>query len=218
MQPEKDGTAFIVFVRYPAPGKVKTRLAKALGEEKAAAFYRACAEKVFEECRIAGAETYIFYSDQRDAAAVKEWTGPGFLFATQRGVSLGERLENALGEVLEAGAKRALVMASDTPDLSAGLLRRAAEGLARYNIVIGPACDGGYYLLGMKKLHAGLFRGIAWSTGKVQEQTLAAAGRLGLTALVLPELRDIDTAEDLELWLKTARTANPAAEALRHKE
>jgi uncharacterized protein len=218
MQPDdlKDA-AIIIFARYPAPGKVKTRLADALGKEKAADFYRTCAKKTFDECRKAGGASYIYYSDGRDAAAIKKWVGPGFHFAPQIGQTLSERLTNSLEEVFRKGAKRVMVVASDTPDLSTEILRKAANGLAHYNVVIGPAYDGGYYLMAMKKVHAGLFEGITWSTGRVLEETLAAARRLGLTVLMLPWLRDIDTLQDVNTWLRTADPENPVTRTLYEK-
>jgi hypothetical protein len=109
-------------------------------------------------------------------------------------------------------------MASDVPDLSVKIINEAVNSLADYNIVIGPSLDGGYYLLGMKELHGELFRDISWSTGKVLKQTEDIAGRLGLTVKRLPALRDIDTGDDLESWVKAADAGNPVLEYLRGRE
>jgi rSAM/selenodomain-associated transferase 1 len=157
-----EGTALIVLVRFPSPGKVKSRLAESLGEKRAAAFYRRCAEKIFNECSMVGGgvKIYIFYSDSRDRAAVERWAGPGFNFSPQCGGCLGKRLEHALRQVLDSGAKQAVIMASDVPDLSAKIINDAVNSLADYNIVTGPSFDGGYYLLGMKSLHEELFKNI----------------------------------------------------------
>ena len=210
-------TALIVFVRLPVPGKVKSRLSESLGPRAAAAFYRECAEKLFRECALiaSGAQLFIFYCDRQDKAAVERWAGPGFRFSPQRGHGLGRRLENALGEVFGSGAARAVVMASDVPDLSAGLITDAINGLVDYNIVLGPSLDGGYYLLGMSKLHRELFRGISWSTDRVLSQTLDAAGRLGMSVKMMPQLRDIDTVKDLREWMETAASNNPVLQYLR---
>jgi hypothetical protein len=210
-------TALIIFVRLPVPGKVKSRLAESLGAQAAAALYRECAENLFRECSLiaSGLQVFIFYCDRQDKAAVERWAGQGFRFSPQRGRSLGRRLENALGEVFGSGAARAVVMASDVPDLSAGLINDAINSLDDYNIVVGSSCDGGYYLLGLRNLHRELFRGISWSTDRVLSQTLDAAGRLGMSVKMMPQLRDIDTVEDLREWMETAATDNPVLQYLR---
>ncbi len=216
MKAQEAKSALIVFVRFPAPGKVKSRLAEGLGEEQAASFYRACAEKTFRECeKVDGApEKYIFYSDAADEQAVREWVGPMFHFAYQKGENLGERLANALCTVFAAGVKKVVVMASDVPDLDAGILDEALKSLSTYNIVIGPASDVVYYLLGMKKMHEEMFKGIAWSTEEVLGQTLKAAGELGLRVKRLPILRDIDTDADLRAWLRTTGAGKPLLKSL----
>ena len=193
----------LIMVRYPVAGKAKTRLAADMGPEKAAEFYRICARQILSGAgrlpnKIA---KYIFFTDIGDRRNVEEWAGPGFNFKAQAGEDLGERLINAFGEVFSVAAGKAVIIASDVPDISADMINRAIEALDCNDIVLGPSHDGGYYLLGMNKPHEELFRGIPWSTPEVTERTLARAGEMGLTACLLPTLIDIDNFEDFKMWL-----------------
>ena len=199
-------TALVIFIRFPRPGKVKSRLALSLGAEKATNFYRLCAEYVFRESAKVSGEVrrYVFYSDRNDKDEIKQWAGPQFYFSPQAEGSLGIRIEHAFRYVFNEGAREAIILASDVPDISAEIINDAISALGYYDIVVGPAHDGGYYLLGMKRLHQELFRGISWSTEKVFKQTLSLTEKLGLTTYCLPSLRDIDTEADLREWMKTA--------------
>jgi hypothetical protein len=199
-------------VRYPVAGKAKTRLAAAMGPDKAAEFYRICARQILLE--IGGLPTqinkYIFFSDSEDRQDVEEWAGPGFIFKAQVGESLGERLVNAFREVFSEGAGKAVIIASDVPDISADIIDRAMESLDGCDIVLGPSHDGGYYLLGMSKPHKELFQGIPWSSPEVTEKTLARAGEMGLTTYLLPTLIDIDNFEDFKMWLSLCSVRDKA--------
>jgi rSAM/selenodomain-associated transferase 1 len=205
-------TALFVFLRFPYPGKVKTRLAQSLGEARAARFYRICADAILGEIsRLPeNVEKNIFCADKTDEPEVRRWAGPGFNFAVQKGESLGQRLQNAFSSVLGNGAQKAVAVASDVPDLSAGIMNEAIQALDGHDIVIGPCYDGGYYLLGMKRLHHELFHGISWSTEQVYRQTLAAAGKSGLTVHQLQTLIDIDTVADLHRWSEMDSRRQPA--------
>jgi rSAM/selenodomain-associated transferase 1 len=204
------GASLILFVRYPSPGKVKSRLAESMGENAAMNFYRICAEKTFNECSHVDSKVkcYIFFSDKNDAEATQEWAGGRFYFSPQISGDLGERIKAALKEVFGYGATRVIVMASDVPDLSTRIIKEAINTLANNDLVVGPTFDGGYYLLGMKSLHEEFFTNISWSTPKVLGQTTKIAERLGLTITHLSVLRDIDTINDLREWLNGAPDIN----------
>jgi uncharacterized protein len=193
----------LIMVRYPVAGKAKTRLAADMGPEKAAEFYRICARQILRE--VGGlpkkVDKYIYFTDSGDRQNVEEWAGPGFNFKAQAGEDLGERLVNAFREVFSAGAGKAVIIASDVPDISAGIISEAIEDLDCCDIVLGPSHDGGYYLLGMSTPHEELFQGIPWSSAEVTDRTLAKAGKMGLTACLLPTLIDIDNFEDFKMWL-----------------
>jgi rSAM/selenodomain-associated transferase 1 len=200
------GKAFFgIFVRFPNPGKVKTRLAAVIGDKPAAEFYRLCAEHVFKESSKLSHKVrrYIFFTDNKEIHKIRRWVGPRFHFVPQAEGELGQRLEHAFSIMFSHGAQKAIVSASDVPDLSTSLIDDAMRALDTCDMVIGPSEDGGYYLIGTKKMHCELFDGIPWSTERVLSQTMGIAEALGLAVCMLPSLADIDTAADLRRWAKT---------------
>jgi rSAM/selenodomain-associated transferase 1 len=205
--------SLILFGRLPSAGKVKTRLARSLGEEQAAEFYRLCVENVFQEsARLPeNVQRYFAYSGTSDSAEIQRWVGPQFhLFAQTEG-DLGRRLEHAFDIVFSRGAQKAVIVATDVPELSADTLQCAIRALDSCDIVLGPCPDGGYYLLGIKQLHRELFADIPWSTDQVLDGTLKTIRRLRLSLHLLPMLPDIDTGEDLRRWRSepAARGSHP---------
>ena len=200
--------SLIVFARFPLPGKVKTRLARDVGDEPAAEFYKLCAEHVFRESdKLSGrVQRYLFYSDPEDSQEMQHWGGPRFNYAAQAGSDLGKRLEHAFGTVFEHGAQKAIVLATDVPGISADIVDEAFRALDSSDVVLGPCPDGGYYLLGMKRLYKELFTNIPWSTNQVLNETSDAMRKLGLTVSRLPALADIDTGEDLRRWHEEVST------------
>jgi uncharacterized protein len=194
--------ALLVFVRAPRPGKVKTRLARTLGDERAAEFYRLCTDNTLKEINLLPQEVekYIFFAESVNNCEMNRLIGLGFKVAVQEGKSLGERLDNAFRKVFENGARKVVIIASDVPDLSAKIMKEAIDDLDNCDVVIGPCYDGGYYLIGMRELNKKLFMGIAWGTDRVYRQTLDSAKSNGLTILRMPILIDIDTEADLRRW------------------
>jgi rSAM/selenodomain-associated transferase 2/rSAM/selenodomain-associated transferase 1 len=199
-------TTLLLFVRYPEEGRVKSRLASFLGDEAAARFYRRCARNLAGQSRRLGrkARRYLCYSEQADLERLWRWLGSGFRYRPQIGEGLGQRMENAFITAFAEGAGKVIILASDTPDLTAEIIEEAIAALEEADTVIGPCHDGGYYLLGMKELHRPLFDGIPWSTDEVVARTLEAIESQGLSCRLLPTLADIDTGEDLRRW-ETAR-------------
>jgi rSAM/selenodomain-associated transferase 1 len=202
--------AVIVFMRAPLQGKVKTRLAKTLGEEKAAEFYRLCAESIASEIsQLSQSITkYISFAEKIDGNQASLLINLGFEIAVQEGGDLGERLGNAFAMTLRNGARKVVILASDVPDLTASLINEAISSLDDSDVVIGPSYDGGYYLIGMKELHTGLFHNISWGTEKVYRETLRAIKQEGLVVRQLPILIDIDTEADLHHWLREGSNKN----------
>ncbi len=200
MPADRNKSAILLFARFPMPGKAKTRMIPALGAEGAARLYRRLAEhalQVVRETRETSriAVTVCFTGSRR--RSFRAWLGTDVQLHKQASGNLGARMQHAVRQALADGASHAIVVGSDVPGISAGILRRACSLLAEHDVVLGPASDGGYYLIGMTRCHPELFAEIDWGTGKVAKQTRAASERLGLAVTELPVLDDIDRPEDL---------------------
>ncbi|GMQ27602.1 TIGR04282 family arsenosugar biosynthesis glycosyltransferase [Algoriphagus confluentis] len=186
-------TALIIFQKNPELGKVKTRLAAGIGDLKALEIYRNLIQITCEEAQETGFEVFVFYS----SFIPDQVAFPRFQALLQKGKDLGERMENAFHEVFAMGYSKAIIIGTDCPELSTEILLEAESKLETNEVVIGPAEDGGYYLLGLKSLHPELFRSIAWSTGSVLKETLGRARAFRLKSELLVQLSDLDTEEDL---------------------
>lgn len=196
----------IVFVRAPRPGQVKTRLARALGPTAACAAYRALVESLLR--RLAGLPNVVLRFTPDDARAeIAAWLAPGWRAAAQGAGDLGARLQTAFAAAFDAGARRVVVIGSDCPDVTEADVRQAWRALREHDVVVGPAHDGGYWLIGLRAPRPELFAGVAWSTSRVLEQTLALARARGLRVHRLRALRDVDTAGDWRAFLE--REPNP---------
>jgi uncharacterized protein len=195
----------ILFTRYPEPGKSKTRLIPALGPEGSCAVHRRMAEGTVKQLQklflLRPVSIEIRY-DGGNQALMEEWLGPGWHFSAQGPDSLGTRMERAFQEAFQAGFHRVVLIGSDCPRLKGELLQKALDNLAHHDLVLGPARDGGYYLLGMSRILTPLFVDIPWGTETVCRKTLEIGRDLGLNILLLETLDDIDRPEDLALWEK----------------
>ena len=189
----------IVFLKYPLPGTFKTRLAKSIGEENAAMLYRCFVQTILGNTKSADYETIIFFAPEEEHKQIKKWLGKGWHFRAQKGNSLGERLIDAFRYVFDSGAKKSLVIGTDSPLIESEDILNAFSSLKEKDCVIGPAYDGGYYLLGLNCLHAELFALDEYSTDKVFENTMEKARELGLNVKVLDKRFDVDTVEDLAM-------------------
>lgn len=204
------GHALVVFARVPEVGRVKTRLAATIGESAATAAYVALAERVVAAVR--QGESYslaVAYTPADGEGAMREWLGGSIALRPQCPGELGARMAAAIEGAIGAGARRVVIIGTDCPDITAAVVEEAFERLATVDVVLGPATDGGYYLIGMSRLHAALFDGVPWSSPRTLEATLERARASGLSVALLEERRDIDTADDWHAWL--ARAAQPAS-------
>lgn len=186
----------IIFVKNPVLGKVKTRLAAAIGNEKALEVYLELLEITRSECLKTACTRNIFYSDE---IADDTWDNDHFNKFVQQGNDLGARMNNAFEQVFALGAQKALIIGSDCPQLSSNLLEEAFSFLDEKDAVIGPATDGGYYLLGMKKPRPYLFENKEWSTDSVFASTISDFEANRISYHRLEELSDLDTVNDLHL-------------------
>jgi uncharacterized protein len=193
-------TRILIFTRYPVPGKVKTRIIPALGATGAARLHRRMTQHIVANARgLAkdGAIRVCVCFTGAPAKKVRAWLGDDLLYVPQLGADLGARQNAAFCEAFRAGSESVLAVGSDIPGLTRDILGHALETLGSSDVVIGPALDGGYYLIGMQRAHPELFANIDWGGSHVFEQTRAAAERLGLKLAVLPMLSDVDRPEDL---------------------
>lgn len=190
----------LYFVKYPEPGKVKTRLAKALGDEAACQAYRDLAEanfRIIESLAAEGIENVVAFDPPDKEREIREWL-PAPCYFPQQGKDLGERLHSAFQDAFDQGAKMALVLGSDTLGLNQELILEAFDALENFDVVLGPAKDGGYYLIGLSSPQPFLFQNIPWSTSDVFSTTLAKVKENGLSYYLLPELDDLDEIKNLE--------------------
>lgn len=178
----------IIFVKNPVPGTVKTRIALTVGDERATAVYRHLLAHTQQITRSLSYKRVVYYGDFINPT--DGWNE--YEKRLQHGADLGERMRNAFAERFAAGATRVVIIGSDCLAIQPEHIRQAFRCLDTADIVIGPATDGGYYLLGMKQLHSLLFEHMPWSQPQLLEQTLAVLKQNTLTYELLETLTDID--------------------------
>jgi rSAM/selenodomain-associated transferase 1 len=188
----------LVFVKEPRPGAVKSRLARGIGAEAAATVSRVLAEHALRRTAPSGDEyeRVVFFTPAAARAEVARWL-PGTALRAQAEGDLGARMAAAFDEAFGTGARRVVIVGTDVPGLGREDVREALEGLDEHDVVVGPATDGGYYLLALKAPAPELFRAVPWSTPGVLAATLERAAHLGRSVRVLRTLGDVDTVEDL---------------------
>ncbi len=193
---------FGLLAKYPEAGKVKTRLALDMGGQDAARIYKIIAERVFSNTSPNSDSDFgrtIFYSPLHDMGRFESWL-PGELFLPQRGEDIGEVMGNALRDLFELGASKAVITGADIPELNRTIINDAFYKLEHSDVVIGPAEDGGYYLIGMKTEYPEIFRDISWSTGYVFAETIRTIERLGLSYSTVKVLSDVDRIGDIRRY------------------
>ena len=186
----------IIFVKNPVLGRAKTRLAATIGDKKALDVYLQLLDITRNAALDANCTRHVFYSDAIENDA---WDEDKFNKHVQEGDTLGERMKNAFNHVFLMGGKEVIIIGSDCPQLNGQIIENGFHLLAEKDACIGPAKDGGYYLLGMKKPLPFLFDGKEWSTDSVFEDTTYDLVKNSLTFGLLPKLSDLDTADDLYL-------------------
>jgi len=187
-------TALIVFQKNEILGKVKTRLAATLGNEEALKIYQILIAHTHHEIIPIEADKYIFYSDFIPGSL--ESNDSVLLHQVQTGNDLGERMKNAFELLFKKGYKKVLIIGTDCAALEAKHIQFAIQKLDLVDVVIGPAEDGGYYLLGMKKTIPNLFTEMEWSTEWVMTETISRLTQANLSYSTIETLSDIDQEED----------------------
>ncbi len=183
-----------IFARAPIAGQTKTRLAARLGDDQAVAVYRDLVAATCRAARAARAEIVVHYTPDDDQTGVRRMIGePDWTYVPQVSGDLGTKM-------LAAFETTPVLIGTDCPSLSGSLLEQAFEQLSEHDLVLGPAEDGGYYLIGVSRVDPGLFDGVAWSTDQVRRRTLQNAQAIGWNTSQLKVLRDVDTYEDYRAW------------------
>ncbi|MBF2076300.1 MAG: TIGR04283 family arsenosugar biosynthesis glycosyltransferase [Synechococcales cyanobacterium C42_A2020_086] len=206
----------ILFTRYPLPGRTKTRLIPALGAAGAAALQRQMTEHTLNQVRSLLAQRIvsveIWFAAEESASTeaarqqMQDWLGSDWSYQAQPTGDLGLRMADAFQHAFAAGMQQVVIIGTDCPGLDASRLAQAFAALTSHDLVVGPATDGGYYLIGLRQAVPALFVDIDWGTATVFSQTMAIAERCHLSVAVLDPLTDIDRPDDLSVW----QTLHPA--------
>ena len=189
----------IIFIKYPEKGTVKSRLARHFGEEFAAGLYENFIFDLLTTLQTIDCQLYLYFYPPEKEAELKSLFGDNYIFRAQQGADLGDRMSDAFTRSFAEGIASVVLIGSDLPDLPRRIIEDAFTALEDRDAVIGPAVDGGYYLIGLKKntFTPDIFRGLDWSTSSVLARTKnkfeACDGRLKF----LEEWHDIDTGADL---------------------
>lgn len=207
-EPRHAPAVVAVVTRFPEPGAAKTRLEPVLGYAGAAGLHRELAAHCVSRMRplqATGEARVQVHWDGGSAGAVRDWLGDWPQFIRQADGDLGDRLRAILSAAIDSGARTAVVLGSDCPGARATHVRSALERLADHDVVIGPADDGGYWLLGVSARASSralpvLFEGIAWGTDAVLRETLERAEAASLRVALAEKLSDVDRPEDLRVW------------------
>ncbi len=205
----------IVFTRFPEPGKTKTRLIPALGTAGAARLQRHMTEHIvaaISELSNRPGLTVEVRHEGGDTDLMRDWLGSHLIYRPQGTGNLGRRLVRAFGAAFLDAAEAAIIVGSDIPGISAAIIQQAFKALEENDLALGPANDGGYYLIGMPRTLTletcnRLFEGISWGTGEVLAQTLQIARDRGLRFTLLERLADVDRPADLPIWHAAQKAA-----------
>ncbi len=193
-------SALIIFLKYPELGRSKTRLAATIGKENALKVYIELLEHTNLISKKLSFDKYLFY----DKVTVNKmpWGDDIYQTAYQIESDLGGRMHNAFEQLFAKGYDKIIIIGSDCYELTTEIIKEAIIKLDTNKVVVGPAKDGGYYLLGLTKLIPQLFTDVAWSTEEVFSATVKTLETLQISYATTPVLSDIDTFEDLPLKLK----------------
>ncbi len=208
-----DRVSLLLLVKYPSKGRVKTRLASRIGEENAVLLYRDFVQICFQNiCRLKQLDCTIYFDPSEEEDAFRAWLGhsstcmkpPDFL--PQPDGDFGQRIRYGIENRLQTYSS-VIVLGTDSPDLPLDYIEQAARYLQNIDVVVGPADDGGYYLIGLSRPAPLIFENISWSTEKVFMETISAIRDLSLTCHILPPWYDVDTLDDLRRLL---HSSNPS--------
>lgn len=191
-----------MFVKNPEPGKVKTRLASGIGDDKATKVYRLFAETCLERYHsIRDTDCIVYCTPAEEKERIATWLSDKYIYDIQPPGDLGHRLITGFQQYL-ANYHKVIALGTDSPDLPIAYVEEAIASLEDHDAVVGPCDDGGYYLIGMKQEYPFLFQGIEWSTNQVLYQTLMKAKDHQVSIDILPHWYDVDTENELQKLLQ----------------
>jgi rSAM/selenodomain-associated transferase 1 len=210
-----DNRCIMLFVKLPEKGRVKSRLARHVGEDAALSLYENMVLDAIDMLKRGRFPFRICYTPPDARDQVTEWLGREYYYLPQTGDDLGDRMDEAFADVFSGDVEEALLIGSDIPGLTTGIIEEAFASLARNDAVIGPADDGGYYLIGFRKntFTPGIFHDMVWSTSTVFRFTMDKLHDASRKVHILSELTDVDTVEDLKTLLSQVK--GPASEPSR---
>lgn len=193
----------IIFTRYPEPGQTKTRLIPALGNLGAANLQRQMTEHTIfqvQELQKTRAISWEVRFAGGNLQLMSEWLGSDLVYYSQGEGDLGARMMRSLAQAFQSGAEQVIIIGIDCPGINAHILTQAFDLLDTCDLTLGPAIDGGYYLIGLCRLIPELFVNIDWGTSQVLQQSVDIAEKRKMSLAYLPPLADVDTPEDLPIW------------------
>jgi len=199
--------AIIIFTRYPVPGQTKTRLIPVLGAEQAARFQKNLTQRIIKKTHAAvresPAQLIISYA-HTNLRKMQQWLGKEQTYFKQNGHNLGQKLSHSFAHAFKHDFDPVIIIGSDIPGLNSNILKTALYYAQNYPVVLGPAKDGGYYLISLQRVAFSplLFRHINWGTGSVLKETITRIDKLAQSYYLLPSLVDIDTPENIENFKK----------------
>lgn len=201
----RSSACIVLFVKPPVPGRVKTRLARDIGNEAACAVYRTLADRVVAAATASGIPLCLCHDGDDASGLPGTWREAAAICLPQQGDDLGERMARAFTTFFAKGFETVVLIGSDIPGLDSRYLQAAFGQLQRHDLVIGPALDGGYCLIGCHRhcFCPVLFEAMPWSTGRVLALTLAVAEAHGLSVALQTPLQDIDTFDDLQTCINS---------------
>lgn len=206
MQPD----CLIVFLRAPVHGQVKTRLARALGADRALELYRCFVNDTLDKVGQRPFDLKIGYCPAQACQAIQAWLGPAYALFPQAGADLGQKMAHAFEHVFQQGYQRACLLGTDLPDLPVAIIDQAFERLANHDAVLGPSSDGGYYLIGFRAATylPAIFHQMPWGGDGVLARTLAVFAQHRAKLHRLPHWHDIDELQDLiAFWRRNCQRA-----------
>jgi rSAM/selenodomain-associated transferase 1 len=197
----------LLFVRAPELGRVKTRLERDMDGVTVLRLYQCFVKDIIETLSTGGYRLTVFFTPSHRESAVRTWLGNRLSTRAQVGKTLGDRMRNAFSDVFAREAEQAVLLGSDLPDIDTRIIDTSFEFLGKTDGVVGPAIDGGYYLIGLRKdlFNGDLFSGIDWGTASVFRQTMGQFRAAGLNAHVLEARQDIDTHDDLVAFYRRSK-------------